>query len=228
MIEAFGLKLVQPLTIQVLENDDWQNDALRWDVNADGLVTPEDALVGINEFNRTGARALPAAPAQPLKFYLDVTGDNQHTPSDIHWIVNYINQFVGGGGEGEMGLAGVSAAEIGAGRESDASRTQSPLVTGPPDALPQWERVVPLRSESVLARSHQAVPEFGSKTLESLRPPADAALADASLEALPDGLAASDASWREPAGEDDWPQFEWESLLDDLAADVGDIWSRGE
>jgi hypothetical protein len=69
------------------------------DVNGDGLVTPLDALVLINELNVTGPR--PAAVSQPAGPYYDVTRDGALTATDALIIVNYLNSKSSGAASGE-------------------------------------------------------------------------------------------------------------------------------
>ncbi|MCU0873109.1 MAG: DUF4394 domain-containing protein, partial [Pirellulaceae bacterium] len=60
------------------------------DVNGDGLVTPLDALVLINELNATGPR--PAAVSQPAGPYYDVTRDGTLSANDPLVVINYLNR----------------------------------------------------------------------------------------------------------------------------------------
>jgi hypothetical protein len=61
-----------------VEPSRWQNLANRFDVNGDGTIAPLDALVIINELNRSGVRSLGGSDPTPP--YLDVNGDYQITP----------------------------------------------------------------------------------------------------------------------------------------------------
>jgi len=72
----------------------------RFDVNADGFVNAQDALVLINDLNANGARTLSVSTlAAP---FLDVTRDGQVTANDALGVINYVNNAVAGGeGEGE-------------------------------------------------------------------------------------------------------------------------------
>lgn len=73
-----------------------------YDVNVDGVVSPLDAVLLINELNALGSRALPPAPGgtrAPLFF--DVSGDNNLGPTDPILVINYINAGGTGGGEDE-------------------------------------------------------------------------------------------------------------------------------
>lgn len=78
-----------------------QNASEHLDVNADGFVTPIDALLVINYLNgNTGDGSVANLPPPPP--YRDVNGDNFITPIDVLLIVNQLNaDSRGGGGEGE-------------------------------------------------------------------------------------------------------------------------------
>ena len=83
----------------------YQNPTNRYDVNADGAVSPIDVLIVVNYLNRTGGGQLPAGLATPP--YLDVDGDGYSTPLDVLNIINYINSRPvtgGASGEGEAAL----------------------------------------------------------------------------------------------------------------------------
>ncbi len=71
------------------------------DVNADGFITPIDALLIINLLNSGGSGPVAGLPAPPP--YRDVSGDNFISPLDALLVINYLN-FRGrtGSGEGEM------------------------------------------------------------------------------------------------------------------------------
>jgi hypothetical protein len=70
----------------------WQNEALPRDVNADGRVTPSDALLVVNQLNRSGAAALPALiEGESPPAYLDVNGDGNATALDALLVVNWLN-----------------------------------------------------------------------------------------------------------------------------------------
>lgn len=68
------------------------------DVNADGYVSPRDALVLINALNAAGARPLVGVNLSP--YYLDVNHDNYLSPLDALLVINVLNH-ASGEGEGE-------------------------------------------------------------------------------------------------------------------------------
>ena len=80
------------------------------DVNADGFITPIDALLVINFLNTNGGgRSVVGLPAPPP--YRDVSGDNFISALDALLVINYLNtRGRSGGGEGELAGEGESTA----------------------------------------------------------------------------------------------------------------------
>ena len=88
----------------VIQANPWQNQDNRFDVNADGHVSPMDALVLINYINQHGPGPLPSVrPSNEPR--LDVNGDGIVSPLDVIQLINHINglQTQQGSGEGEAG-----------------------------------------------------------------------------------------------------------------------------
>ncbi len=97
------------ITVFVIDfssDNPWQNAGAPLDVNGDGVTSPLDALLVINELNQRDARMLPtsAVGADPLFGYLDASGDGFISPLDALLIINGLN----GGGEGEADGHGVA------------------------------------------------------------------------------------------------------------------------
>ena len=71
---------------------DWQNPLNHLDVDGSGLVTPQDALMVINDLNERGSRLLllPTGEAGPPP-YLDADGDGSVSPADVLLVVNALN-----------------------------------------------------------------------------------------------------------------------------------------
>jgi len=69
-----------------------QNGLLPADVNGDGIVTPIDALMVINQigYAQSGASGESAANRPPI--FADVNGDGEVTPLDALLVLNYISQ----------------------------------------------------------------------------------------------------------------------------------------
>ena len=59
----------------------WHNSARPMDVNNDKFVTPQDALIVINDLNAHGGHNLPYITSPP-QYFLDVNRDNVLSPSD--------------------------------------------------------------------------------------------------------------------------------------------------
>jgi hypothetical protein len=72
----------------------WHNYSREVDVNADGLVTPIDALTIINELNVRHARPLPFAGDNLFDMFgfLDVYPDGLLTPNDALQVINALNK----------------------------------------------------------------------------------------------------------------------------------------
>ncbi len=110
----------------------WHNEREPLDANDDGLISPIDALLIINEINRGGARSLIASGI-PFAPYIDTNSDNLLTSSDVLQVINFLNARSAGGrdgdGEGERGIgqppAGLSAEPM----------LAAPLVSVPIDNL---------------------------------------------------------------------------------------------
>lgn len=80
----------------------WVNTANPLDVNNDRTVSPQDALVVINDLNAKGSRNLPYITSPP-PFFLDVNRDWVLSPADALQIINHLNSR---SGEGESVLSG--------------------------------------------------------------------------------------------------------------------------
>ncbi|MCA9166943.1 MAG: hypothetical protein KDB23_04720 [Planctomycetales bacterium] len=101
----------------------WQNQANPLDVNNDGFVFANDALLIINELNEPKYRdvdsfELPTPPAV-VPAYFDVNGDGFATASDVILIINYINENPPGEGESSS-LIGAAVANDGPTLAADA------------------------------------------------------------------------------------------------------------
>ncbi|MEM6468299.1 MAG: putative Ig domain-containing protein [Planctomycetota bacterium] len=77
---------------RLLLASDWQNACNRHDVNDDGVVSPLDALLVINQIARSGDDLdLPrATPDNYPPSFVDVNGGNQVTPLDALLVINDI------------------------------------------------------------------------------------------------------------------------------------------
>jgi VCBS repeat-containing protein len=91
-------------TVQMIVNGvsdpPYQNAANHADVNADGVISPMDALILINYLNANGAGSLPAGMPKPP--YLDVNGDGAASAADVIIVINTLNAGTAAGeGEGD-------------------------------------------------------------------------------------------------------------------------------
>lgn len=109
-IDAFGAASPQTtvtITIGRAPPPAYQNPSQRWDVNADGFISPIDVLILVNLLNSRGS-SIPVAGLPGPPDYVDVNGDNFVTPLDVLAVVDRINSS-SGSGEGEQ-MVGISAA----------------------------------------------------------------------------------------------------------------------
>jgi VCBS repeat-containing protein len=77
----------------------YQNPNNNLDVNADGFISAIDALLIINDLNRSGSRALPPGSFTPPPF-IDVNGSASVEPLDALLVINHLNRPGNGEGEG--------------------------------------------------------------------------------------------------------------------------------
>ena len=70
----------------------WQNPIDPNDVNADGHVSPLDALIVINRLNSDGVLTLSTMQSPAVTDYYDVDGDGALTPLDALMVVNRLNR----------------------------------------------------------------------------------------------------------------------------------------
>lgn len=78
----------------------WRNPTIAADVNRSGNVTPMDALIVINELNRTGPRTLTLSDLTNRNLG-DVNGDGVLAPMDALVVINYLNRQQANHGQGE-------------------------------------------------------------------------------------------------------------------------------
>ncbi|MFN0018760.1 MAG: VWA domain-containing protein [Pirellulaceae bacterium] len=143
----------------------WKNFVDAVDVDADGGVTPVDALLVINQLNLAGSGPLVGNPPTFGKpRFLDVNGDRKLSPIDALYVINRINAPTSGGGEGERTFA-----------IADIFTSSYPMVLGPlPDQLPllqalerEFQVRVPRQDAPMLLPNER--PWFENQESESLR-----------------------------------------------------------
>lgn len=86
-----------------LGGGEFTNKSVREDVNADGVVSPIDALIVINHLN-AGSGSTANGEGEASKYYIDVNGDNALSPIDALLVINRLNSMRGSG-EGEGSAA---------------------------------------------------------------------------------------------------------------------------
>lgn len=69
-----------------------QNALLPADVNSDGVVSPLDALMVINQIRQIRVGASGEAPAELSRLFTDVNGDGEITPLDALHVINHIRR----------------------------------------------------------------------------------------------------------------------------------------
>ena len=89
----------------------WRNTRQQLDVNDDGVISPLDALLIINEIVARGSRVLPTNLASSTGMYgfVDTSGSNSVEPRDALLVINELNRIRSGNGEGESSSANDAA-----------------------------------------------------------------------------------------------------------------------
>jgi hypothetical protein len=176
------------------------------DVNADGYVSPIDALLVITNLNTSGASSKYSSSSSTYNANsrLDVNRDTHISPLDVLLIVSYLNR---GEGEGE----GVDAEG-----EGDVVAAVTPASVVEPDALGDPSTLyVSLDSDSdAVPAVTKSVASSSAVTTE----PADdwqTRVGEAESQSTLIDLAKVATQ-------------SWESLLDTLAEDVFESWLDGE
>jgi hypothetical protein len=90
--------LAQPISIGINTVHSFHNSILPTDVNDDGVVTPNDAIIVINSINNGGSYLLSESREVDQPF-LDTDRDGYLAPKDALWIINALNANTQGEGE---------------------------------------------------------------------------------------------------------------------------------
>jgi hypothetical protein len=90
--------------LTITPGSEWQNPTMPLDVNGDGIISPLDALVGINRLNAAQDRNLSEErPAtDPDHTFPDANGDGILSPLDVLVIINKLNQRLPAEGEASI------------------------------------------------------------------------------------------------------------------------------
>lgn len=99
-----------------------QNSSFNLDVNDDGLVSPIDALLVINQMNRESvAGEGEQSSSNGNRYYTDVNGDNRTTALDALQVINYLKKASSSQGSGEqIALLSDSGNSLNTDQSSDA------------------------------------------------------------------------------------------------------------
>jgi len=128
------------------------------DVNADGFVSPIDALLVINDLNIAGSRllAVPPLTAPGQVQFLDVNGDQFLSPVDALEVINYLNLSLPDSDEGEGEQAGEFVLDGSRLAQLEPSTSQAWHVSQ--GVALDWDRAI-----SALGTRHAAVDEAFAK-----------------------------------------------------------------
>ncbi len=194
-----------------VQNSKWQNPQGSLDVNADGFVSPIDALLLINYLNSGADPFLPTAGVTPPP-YLDPSGDELVSAQDVLLVINFLNLRSAGGGEGE-GSTGL----IAEGEASDSFINFAMMVT--PD------QVVRTVGQQVVREIHSALDESREEALFADAVPANASTWSAlALDNLP--AEEGDVVEMLSCSRDEFEQSKLEQVVDDFFNDIGPFPAR--
>jgi hypothetical protein len=98
-VASSGVLVSRPTTVKIEVQGSWHNSFNGYDVDADGNVSPLDALMIINALNRSNDM-IGLIPA--IVGYLDVDDTRDVSPLDVLLVINYLNSV------SQSGLTGSS------------------------------------------------------------------------------------------------------------------------
>ena len=216
-----GLSVVTTVTINI-DNPpppSHQNPDNFLDVNADGFISPIDALLIINIINERAVggsgSTIPTSSLPPPPPYVDTDGNNLITPNDVLQVINYLNANTSHArrstGEGE----GIGAAE------GEATFSTAPAVlyqTAFPSQLVMAATLNNSLAMLPVAGDEDSSSQFG---VDAFTPPTEAIFAELG-DAQSTGV---DMSWldKRRADEDHLPvDLALVSLLTELGHDFGE------
>jgi len=112
--------------VSVRPGSAWQNAAMPLDVNNDGMLSPLDALVGINRLNAAEDRTLPAQRSSTNSSdpFPDTNGDGYLSPLDVMLVINGLNGAYIGEGESAPVSRRLARASVPAGETTVAGLHQ--------------------------------------------------------------------------------------------------------
>jgi hypothetical protein len=129
----------------------FQNPANPNDVNADGWVSPLDALIIINLLNSRGSGSVAGLPGPPD--YVDVDGNNFVDPLDVLTLINFLNSGgMNGSPEGEGEGRGPAADGGLLGWSMDIGRGLSKAMIGPMESETSGRGIARIVGNPAVAR----------------------------------------------------------------------------
>ncbi len=166
-----------------------QNQSAPVDVNHDGIVSPQDALIVINDLvASSGGHVVPTVPPAPPTYYMDVNGNGSVTPNDALVV---INDLINHGGSHSLpsasptatplvsvngsGTPAPAATSADAGLASALAATAASSIPAVP-AAPPWtsSRLIPLDfNQSTIAKYFEQLASENTANAEVILPEAD-------------------------------------------------------
>ena len=132
----------QPVTDIVfgLEVSPWLNRDNPEDINGDGIVSPIDALIIINDLNQHGARELPV-PTDSVEPppYLDASGDGWVTSIDALRVINLLNSQANAESAGEGEANWKELFDLRNPMDNQGNTEIASGMVGPMESIIQWE-----------------------------------------------------------------------------------------
>ena len=182
----------------------WQNLQDNTDVNNDGVLSPLDALLVINELNGrwiigASGRLPDTRPKILGPLYLDVNGDGLVSPLDALIVINELNKRLAG--EGESATVGNSAFPV------SIAAHELPAVD------PRFGA-----AEQDLTAAFATLPDIDAESSSNHNPAWDLARPAVTSPQATDSHSLA-------RHKDDTKDNPLESILDDIAGDVGEHWT---
>ncbi|MFV2069608.1 MAG: Ig-like domain-containing protein, partial [Pirellulales bacterium] len=232
---VFGENVAVPLsqvefvpTTLSISGPAFMNAANPLDVNADGLLSPLDALSVINDLNRYGARDLAApsvastaAVSQQLVstpiYYIDVNGDGSVTPIDALVVINALNaQAAGTAATAAVAAIGEATGDVTGTSVGDDLATHTTL-SSDLTMLPDAGRTLSAQPYSRTTASTAAVASADGPVLA----PSYAGVVSPSLQ---DPTSQPQPSVLSVPVDEDATGGALDSVLDQIANDVAEAW----
>ena len=92
IVKALRVETLERRNLMAGDVSPWHNDIVAQDVNADGRLTPLDALLVVNDLNVNGSRKISS---QGIGHFIDVNNDGNVTAIDSLMVINALNSGEG-------------------------------------------------------------------------------------------------------------------------------------